>query len=302
MLALSTSWNTASNKSGLQIVKEIQRLGFGSVELAFFHTKRHLEQILKYKGIRVVSLHNYCPIPDGFRFRQALPDCYSLSSTNNSERKKAIHFTKRTISTAAKFKAKVVVLHCGRVEVRDYTRKLFDIKDSKPESCKLNSLKDLVLEERERNKHRFLDSILLSLRELSDFSYNLGVAIGIENRNYVLEIPNFSEIEVFLSNFSKKGVGYWHDTGHAYLLEKIGLQKHLDYLKKYSKNLLGVHFHDVEKFKDHKAPFSNGGEINIDLFKPFIKKNTIKVIEAHKPATAKEIIFARKKIEKLFNR
>ncbi len=123
--------------------------------------------------------------------------------------------------------------------------------------------------------------------------------MGIENRIYIREIPSFEEIKIFLSNFHKKGVGYWHDTGHAYLLEKLGFAKHIDYLKTYNKHLLGIHLHDVKEFDDHKAPFT--GEINFKKLIPYIKKDTIKVIEAHKPATAKEIISARKKLEKLFS-
>ncbi len=97
MLALSTSWNTNTSHSGKQIVDEIKNLGFDTLELCFSHTQRELNQIYKDQGIRVASLHNYCPIPDGLLRKKALPDCYSLSSPNNTERTKAVKFTKRTI-------------------------------------------------------------------------------------------------------------------------------------------------------------------------------------------------------------
>jgi sugar phosphate isomerase/epimerase len=299
MFALSTSWNTDPNKSGKQIVEEINKLGFDFVELCFSHTKRNLREIHKQQVLKVTSLHNFCPIPDGLNRREALPDCYSLSSPDPAQRKKAIEFTKRTIRFASKFKARAVVLHTGRVEIQDHTKQLIKLKQGKrSKEREFRSLRDLAIKEREDQKDKFLESILLSLRELSDFAYNLGIALGIENRIYIREIPNFEEVKIFLNSFSKKGVHYWHDTGHAYILEKLGFTKHLDYLKAYNKHLLGIHLHDVKGFQDHKAPFS--GEIDFTLFKPYIKKNVIKVIEAHKPATSQEIIYAKQRLEKLF--
>lgn len=300
MLALSTSWNTNSNKSGKQIVDEIKDLGFDGIELCFSHTQKDIKEISKNQYLKVTSLHNFCPIPDGLPRKKALPDCYSLSSPDNNERKKAVKFTKRTLLTAKKLKAKVVVLHTGRVEIQDFTKKLINLRrKNKAKSCQFDSLKELAVKERKNNKTRFLDSVFLSIKELSGFAFDLGVSLGIENRIYIREIPDFSEIKIFLDNFSKKGVGYWHDTGHAYILEKLGFAKHINYLKTYENHLLGIHLHDVKDFTDHRAPLS--GEIDFAKLKPYITKNTVKVIEAHKPATAKEIISAKEKLEKLFS-
>ncbi|MDD5292397.1 MAG: TIM barrel protein [Candidatus Omnitrophica bacterium] len=300
MLALSTSWNQGSCRSAENTIEQIKGLGFECVELCFSHTQKDLKEILKSR-IKVTSLHNFCPIPDGLPRKKALPDCFSLASTNTEERKKAVKLTKRTILSARKFKAKAVVLHTGRVEIPDYTKQLIKILSRKKETRpdKFASLRELEIQERKNNKVEFLDNIFLSIKELADFAFNEGVLLGIENRIYIREIPNFQEIKIFTDNFHKKGVGYWHDTGHAYILEKLGFAKHTDYLKTYSRYLLGIHIHDVKGFVDHNAPFS--GEIDFTEFRPYIKKDTIKVVEAHKPASAKELIQARKKLEKLYN-
>jgi sugar phosphate isomerase/epimerase len=266
------------------------------VELCFSHTKTTLEQIYK-QNIRVVSLHNFCPIPDGLPRKTALPDCFSLASPNKNERKTAINFTKRTILFAKRFNAKAIVLHTGRVEIPDYTKKLIALL--KNNLKEFTTLKELAIKQREDNKRKFLDSIFLSVKELADFTYDEGILLGIENRIYIREIPDLQEIKIFIDNFSKKGVGYWHDTGHAYILEKLGFAKHMDYVKTYSRNLIGIHLHDVKSFSDHKAPFT--GEIDFSKLKPYIKNNTIKVIEAHQPATKKEILYAKAKLEELFN-
>jgi sugar phosphate isomerase/epimerase len=296
LLALSTSWNKDSCKSGKKIVEEIRNLGFKDVELCFSHTPRNLSQI-KETAINVLSLHNFCPIPDNLPIDKALPDYFSLASPNIEERKKAIKFTKRTILCAKGFKAKAVVLHTGRVEIPDYTKRLIALLKNKPKE--FLSVKEKAIKHREDNKKRFLDSVFLSIKELADFSYNEGIRLGIENRIYLREIPNFEEIKIFLDNFSNKGVGYWHDTGHAYILEKLGFAKHIDYLKRYARHLIGIHLHDVEGLSDHRAPFT--GEIDFTKFKPYLNKDTIKVIEAHQPATQGQIIYAKEKLEGLFN-
>jgi len=300
MFALSTSWNNGSFRSAKDTIAQIKGLGFECAELCFSHTQKDLKEILESR-IKVTSLHNFCPIPEGLPRKKALPDCFSLASINTEERKKAVGLTKKTILSARKFKAKAVVLHTGRVEIPDRTKQLIKILShkNKTQLSKFASLKELAVKEREANKTKFLDSIFLSIKELADFAFNEGVLLGIENRIYIREIPNFQEIKIFTDNFNKKGVGYWHDTGHAYVLEKLGFTKHMDYLKTYSRYLLGIHIHDVKGFKDHNAPFS--GEIDFTKFKPYIKKDTIKVIEAHKPASAKELIQAKKKLENLYN-
>lgn len=301
MLALSTSWNNSFSRSGTQVIGEIGKLGFQHVELAFSHTKRQLSQILGAKDIGVASLHNYCPIPDGIPPVLALPDCYSLSSGDNNERKRAVKFTKRTIQTAAQCKAKAVVIHCGRVQTRDYTKQLITLKQKagdKKAAKQFEALKSRAIEERRQKKSLFLDRILSSLKELSSYAYNEGIVLGVENRIYIREIPDFLEVRLFLQLFAKKGVRYWHDTGHAYVMDKLRLGRHLEYLENYGEHLAGIHLHDVEGFQDHKAPFT--GEIDFSAFRPFIKKDTIQVIEAHKPATAKQIIASREKLEKLF--
>lgn len=300
MFSLSTSWNVGLSKSIQQVLKEIEEVGFKHIELGFSHTSNDIPYINRSSDLRILSLHNICPIPLGLTKKEALPDCYNLASLNKDIRKKAIFFAKRTITTAKKLNAKVVILHAGRVEINDLTKRLISLKKKgKNYSTEFNLLKKTAISQRENNKKLFLKNVLLSFEEITNFAYKLGIKIGLENRIYIREIPNFEEIEIFLKKFHKKGLFYWHDIGHAYILDKLGFENHLNYLKRYSKHLIGVHFHDVKNLKDHMAPFT--GEINFKSFKPYIKKNTIKVIEAHKPASKEEIVLAKTNLDKIFN-
>ena len=300
-LALSTAWNAFRHDNGEKVLFEIKDLGFKEVELGFNLTALMIEDIgrvLKDSSLKIVSLHNYCPVPETFKREDALPDCYSMSSIGKEERQLAVDFTKRSIDTAASLGAKVLVLHCGRVEIRDRTRDLIDLysRDLK-DSQEFRELRDDTVKERESLSQTFLENTLKSLEELNKHAQKAGVLIGVETRFYYSEIPSFDEIGIILKKFKGSSIFYWHDTGHAQLMENLGFARHEDYLKQYSKSMIGIHLHDILGCQDHMAP--GKGSLDFKKFAPFLKKNTVKVIEAHHPATAQEIIQGRRFLEEV---
>jgi len=301
-LAISTSWNSDRYTNGAELITELTSLGFNNFELGFSLTKEMVEDIFLFKtdhNIQIVSLHNYCPAPEGIDREKALPDCFSLSSTNEAERKKAVNLTKRSMDTAKRFDAKVLVLHCGRVEIKENTKILMRLyQEGRKETQEYKTLKDDLIKQRENKKAPFLDSIFRSLDELSNYAKSLGIFLGIENRIYYREIPSFDEIGLILNKFSDRNIFYWHDVGHAQVLENLGFNKYRDYLKKYADRMIGMHLHDVNGVNDHRAPLKGNFEFK-DLL-PYVKKDTLKVIEAHRPATPSELTGARKYLIKLF--
>ena len=302
-LAISTSWNAYRFDDGEKLLFEISQLGFKSIELSFNLSSEMVDEIAhsaRRLNINIGSLHNYCPIPDGLSRKQALPDCYSLASLDEEERFLAIKYTKRSIDTASRLGARAVVVHCGRVEAPDYTRQLINLYDQGKNNCReFLEIKEKMFGERAAVADKFLKQALISIEELNAYAKLKGVLLGIETRFYYREIPNINEIGIILDKFSDSQVYYWHDTGHAQLMENLGLLKHKDFLERYGRRLIGVHLQDIFGCQDHLAP--SKGQIDFSMLKPYLNKNTLKVIEAHHPATAEELIQSRNFISQVYD-
>lgn len=298
--ALSTSWNAARFSQGSGIIGEIKEAGFDEVELSFNLTEKIVKDILRLayeKKIKVLSLHNYCPIPKRLAREHALPDVYSLASVDEEERKTAVYFTKKSIDYCAKFKAQALVLHCGYVLMQENIRTLIELySQGLKESQEFTALKNRTQEERKLKSRKYLSQAIKSLEELNNYSQKLGVALGVENRFYIREIPNFEEIGIILAHFRKQNIFYWHDTGHAQVMENLGfVVSTYDFLKCYGRSLIGLHIHDVRLCRDHLAPLK--GDLDFAKLKPYISNSILKVIEAHAPSTIEDIINARRHLE-----
>lgn len=302
-LVFSTSWNASRLTRAREMFFEIKKLGFLDLELSFNLLAPmigEIKELLWSSDFKVRSLHNFCPIPEGLKREEALPDYYSISSLDKEERDLAIRFTKRSIDTAGLLGAKVVILHCGRVEMQDQTRKLISFYDQDmKDTVGFRELKEDFLRERAAISQPFLDYALDSLADLNKYARGQAVYLGVENRFYYREIPNLEEIGIILDEFRSSNIFYWHDTGHAQVMENLGLAKHKDYLDLYGKAMIGTHLHNVVGCLDHQAPVT--GQFDFSVLKPYLRKETFKVIEAHRQATASEIKKSKELLESIFD-
>lgn len=300
--ALSTSWNASRHTEAETIIDEIKGAGFDEVELSFTLTKEMVDDIssmVKKGRIRVRSLHNYCPVPDGLRPNQASPDYYSLAALDEEEREKGVYFTKRTIEAGLELGAEAVVLHCGYVKTKDSTRGLIGLygKD-KRDTHQLIAIREGMFKQRRLKLEAHFEKILQSLDELSGFAQERDIILGIENRFYFMEIPSFEEIAQILEKFKGSSLYYWHDVGHAQVSEELGFTRHQDFLQNYSPQMAGIHFHDIRGIEDHLAP--GRGNFDFSILKPYIKGSVIKVIEAHRTETADEVKYAGEYLSEIF--
>jgi len=292
MLSISTTWNAQKVKSAEKIVDQIGSLDTKNIELSSNLSKNSFKNILRVarsRKFKITSMHNYCPVPDGYAAAAFSSDFFSLADPDNKRRKLAVEFTVGSLKNAAAAKAKALIVHAGRVEMPQRTKDLIRLfKRDKAHTKECRVLLSDILKERKTKKIPYLRSLMLSLKELLRASVGLKVAICLENRFYIREIPDYAELGLIFERFkSAKNLYYWHDCGHAQVRENLGLEQHLEYLNAFGSRLRGIHLHDVCGPYDHLPP--GEGTIDFDSLKPFLKKNTIKVLEIHQPAKAANI-------------
>lgn len=288
MFSISTSWNSLRHTTGRDIIDEIKGLGFDTVELNFALTESVVEEILSMKErgeIKVSSLHNICPLPPEVAPERASPDYYSLSSPDETERRRAVKAAENTMIYAKRLGARAVVLHAGRIDMKDRTRDLASLRD---EPGRFESLRSEIIRQRAEHGKAYFDNAVRSLEELVPFANGLDVSIGVENRYYYREIPVLEEFEALFAHFRPGDLYYWHDVGHAEVFERLGLARHKELLRRFSGRLLGMHLHDIiGPITDHRAP--GKGTFDFSIVKPYIKPEMILVMEVHEPATAQDI-------------
>lgn len=296
MYSLSCCWNSGRHTCGRQMLQEIRDLGFEYAELS--HGVRlgllpGIFEAVEAGEIKISSLHNFCPLPLGVH--HAAPNLYKFTALDRRERDNAWKHTLKTLDTAARVHAQVVVLHMGDVNLKarswgfkqdDYTDQLIDlIEAGKRDTPKYQKLLDEVLQKREARKEPFLEAAYTFLRALADEAGKRGLKLGIENREALEEIPFESDFTVFLREFNRPEIGYWHDTGHGQIKENIGVIHHAMHVGSLADRLLGFHIHDVAfPGRDHLVPGT--GTIDYASFKAWVKPTHLKILELSPGAPA----------------
>lgn len=272
------------------MLEEIRELGFEYAELSHGIRISLLEGIfaaVDAKEIKISSLHNFCPLPLGIN--RAAPNVYQFSALDKKERESALRHTLRTIETAVRVGAQVVVLHLGSVDMPDYSSKLRRLaREGKIQSPEYHRLCEETILNRESLKREHIDNVLDTLAKIAEEAKKNSIKLGIENRDGVEEIPFEPDFEIIFREFPDSSVFYWHDTGHAQIKENLGFIHHDLHLEMLADRLAGFHIHDV-RFPDVDHCPPGTGCVDFAKLKPFVKPEHVKVFELNPSLTVEEV-------------
>ena len=134
----------------------------------------------------------------------------------------------------------------------------------------------------------YFNILLKTLDEVIEYAGKSQIRLGMENRFFYNEIPVIEEAVKIFEKFGNSPLGYWHDTGHAEIMARIGfVESQKVYLETLGRHLVGFHLHDLVKFKDHYAPGS--GDMDFTFLENYMTDSVLKIIEAHPHSQEKEV-------------
>lgn len=261
-------------------MREIRDLGFEYAELSHGIRISLLPGVLEAVDageIKISTVHNFCPLPIGVN--HAAPNLFKFTSDDPRERESAWRYSMKTLETAARVGAKLVVLHMGEIEMKEYTDRLIEMAgNGQRESPKYQRLCLEAEERREARKEQPIQLANEMLGRLAQEAGYRGLMLGIENREALEEIPLESDFPFLFREFPGQTVRYWHDTGHAQIKENLGFIRHAMQVESLVEQLAGFHLHDVEyPGRDHRPPGT--GTVDFAALKPFVRPEHIKVFE-----------------------
>jgi len=255
--ALSTMWAIGRFPGLGAFFAAAGELGFDRVELNHAVTPAMLEGV-SLEGVRIASIHEPCPAEISVHDLQDRD--WLVSSPDEDNRRRAVAIARRSIDLARSIGAGVVVIHVGRVNLDPALQKaVVETYGQGPSGApEHRRAKDLLREARADRAEVHMRSVRRSLLELAGYASGRGVRLGVENRDHYPEIPLADELDDLLSADFGDAVGYWHDVGHAQVLENLGFGAHRDWLRRFGDRILGVHLHDVDGIRDHRAAGQGG--------------------------------------------
>jgi len=254
-VSLSTMWAQGRFQHLGEFVAAVRRTGFGGIEINYTVEPQGLEELLASGDGVYPSFHS--PVPRVKAGDGRWSDELNLASPDDEERREAVAAAITTLDWAAKVGAGRVVVHLGGVgnqmlPAEKQLRQLFDAGQVNTYGGEL--LRADCRRQRAEGAPAHLAAAKASLRQLADRAAGLGIALGLENRYHHHEIPHPDEAKELLADHPPNVVGYWHDTGHAEVLDRLQLIDKHRWLTELGDRCLGAHLHDVVGLKDHQAP------------------------------------------------
>jgi sugar phosphate isomerase/epimerase len=255
------------------MLEKAERFGTTRLELEYRISSLEFDEIAalsRSSPCTVTALHNICPRPHFIPPDRADADYYRLCSTDENERQLAVDFAVRTVRRAHEIGAPFAVLHLGDTgqdKMKARFHELINLRGGLGDRDRLFC--DEYRRERAARAPECFDRALRSLDTIAGEAVRRSVTIGIENRYYVHQVPDFGEMGGIIARFDGAPVGVWLDFGHAFAQGLLGNPGLDDYIETYGEHITGCHIHDCLGSIDHRPPGT--GEIDFRRYLPLIR-------------------------------
>lgn len=231
--------------------------GYDAIEISHSTPVEKIEAIAAAGLLPVTSFH--APAPYVKRATGRGNSSANLAAVDADERRAALDYTALSIEWAARLGARALVVHLGQVsDVREQfdeelaMRRMFD--SGAMDADQFAELRASVVRQRAAAAGPYVEAARESLAELVRLAEPAGLVIGLENRYHYHEIPSPDEYQQLFEGYTVEQVGYWHDVGHAEVLDRLGFIDKRVWLEKWSHRIVGAHLHDVSGIGDHRSP------------------------------------------------
>ncbi|HEX6031946.1 MAG TPA: TIM barrel protein [Tepidiformaceae bacterium] len=257
-LALSTMYAQQSRfDDGADFVRFAAEAGYDAIEISHSTRPDKLQRIIDHPLIPIPSVHQ--PAPWAAHHDGRGNSHLNLASIDDDERNVAIQHATESIRWAARIGVDRLVVHLGQVGdgyemfLEEFQmRRLYD--SGQAEDARFPELREAAIRKRDDLREPYVAAARETLLELVRAAEPHGIAIGLENRYHFHEIPHVDEYEELLDGLVPEQAGYWHDTGHAEVLHRLGFVDKRAWLDAHGRRTIGAHLHDVSGIGDHRSP------------------------------------------------
>ncbi|WP_172249848.1 sugar phosphate isomerase/epimerase family protein [Saccharibacillus deserti] len=282
--SFSTCWNIRRQPGGRAMIEEIAALGFRRVELNYNVTREMLKEIepmIERGEIGVSSVHNTFPhMPDP----DYGTDSLLLGFADEARRRKAVSLLVESADYAHRYGGEAVVVHPGEVPIDHavvkHLEKLYHSEGRESEAYRAAWAE--FIERRQSEADVYLQRIIASLDEACNLaaSKGLNVRFGIETRSRPNQMPTLAEAKTVIEALRGAPVGIWYDTGHAIMMDRLGLYDSVGEMDGLMDHIVGVHIHETIGLSDHWCPYVHSGDPRFyDAYLPVIERAGTKVYE-----------------------
>jgi len=272
---------------------------------------RALVEAARAAGLEARSLHAPAPwsLVDGrapgLHLHGRENRTLNLASLDEAERALAVEHHVRSIEAARAHGMRAVVVHLGGVGDLDVTIDAEDwlraryvewfaalegspaAEDPGPGGTRRPPPSEAWFEhvhlaraQRAEAAPSWLEAARRSLAALAPRAADASVTLGLEGRLRYHEFPLPEEAAYLLADHPPEVAGYWHDVGHAEVLDRLQLVALEEWRALLATRLVGIHIHDVRGLTDHRAPGSVARlGVDFEAFAPLVPAQVLRTFE-----------------------